>query len=114
MLLVQQNKNKNKNNPLPQETALKTFLGGSLVAKWVKDLALSLLWLGLLLWHRIDRWPGNVCMLCVWPKQNKTKQKNDLSIQTDDKHSKGRCAPLMSFDFIQHLCLLLHKYIKLR
>ena len=29
----------------------------SLVAQWVKDLALSLLWLRSLLWHRLDPWP---------------------------------------------------------
>lgn len=32
--------------------------GSSLVALWVKGLALSLQWLGLLLWHRFNPWPG--------------------------------------------------------
>ena len=42
--------------------------GSSQVAQQVKDLALSLLW------HQFDPWPGNFCMLWVWPKQ-KQKQK---------------------------------------
>ena len=43
---------------------LKGFVNSwsSLVAQWVKDLAL------LLLWHGFDPWPRNVCMLWVWPK----------------------------------------------
>ena len=34
----------------------------SLVAQWVKDPIVSLLWLGLLLWHRFDSCPWNFCM----------------------------------------------------
>ena len=34
-------------------------IGHSLVAQWVKDLRLSLLWPWLLLWQRLDPWPGN-------------------------------------------------------
>ena len=37
--------------------------------QWVKDLALSLLWLRLLLWHGFDPWPGNICMPQTWPKK---------------------------------------------
>ena len=33
------------------------------MAQWIKDPALSLLWLGSLLWHRFNPWPGNFCML---------------------------------------------------
>ena len=33
----------------------------SLGAQWVKDLALSLLWLRSLLWRRVHPWPGNFC-----------------------------------------------------
>ena len=40
----------------------------SLVAQKVKDLALSLLWLWLLLWCGFDPWPGNFHMPQVWPK----------------------------------------------
>ena len=29
------------------------------MAQWVKDLALLLLWLRLLLWWELDPWPGN-------------------------------------------------------
>ena len=34
----------------------------SLVAQWVKDLVLSLLWLRSLHWHGFYPWPRNVCM----------------------------------------------------
>ena len=38
----------------------------------VKDLALSLQWLGLLLWRGFDPWPGNFHLLWAWPEsQNK-------------------------------------------
>ena len=36
---------------------IKLLLGSSLVAQWVKDLALSLLWLRSLLWRGFDSWP---------------------------------------------------------
>ena len=39
------------------------------MAQLVKDLALSLLWLGLLLWLGFDPWPRNVPMLWAWPKK---------------------------------------------
>ena len=39
----------------------------------VKDLALSLLWLGLLLWHGFDPWPRSFYMLKAWPKKKKKK-----------------------------------------
>ena len=39
----------------------------SLVARWVKDPGLPLLWLWLLLWCEFDPWPGNFCVLWVWP-----------------------------------------------
>ena len=35
----------------------------------VKDLELSLLWLGSLLWHGFNPWPRNFYMLWVWPKK---------------------------------------------
>ena len=44
----------------PGEIPIKVCsLESSLMVQWVKDLALSLLWLRLLLWHRFDPWPGN-------------------------------------------------------
>ena len=33
------------------------------MVQWLKDLMLSLQWLGLLLWHRFHPWPGNFCLL---------------------------------------------------
>ena len=38
------------------------ILGSSLVVQWIKDLVLSLLQLGSLLWRAFDAWPGNFCM----------------------------------------------------
>ena len=35
----------------------------------VKDLVLSFLWLGLLLWLRFVPWPRNYQMWWVWPKK---------------------------------------------
>ena len=37
--------------------------GSSLVAQWIKDLALSLLRLRLLLWYDFNPWLRNFCML---------------------------------------------------
>ena len=48
---------------------IRSLLQESLVLQWVKDLALSLQWLGLLLWHRFDPWPGNFYMLWAWLKK---------------------------------------------
>ena len=42
----------------------------SLVAQWVKDPALSLQWLWLLLWHGFDPWPRNFHMPWAQPKKN--------------------------------------------
>ena len=50
----------------------------SLGAQWFKDLALSLLWLRSLLWHRVDPWPGNFYMPQVWPKKKKKRERDTL------------------------------------
>ena len=39
------------------------------MVQWVKNLALSLQWLGSLLWHRFDSWPGNFHTSRAWPKK---------------------------------------------
>lgn len=41
----------------------------------VKDLALSMWHLGLLLWRRFNPWPGNLHMLWLLPKKKKEKMK---------------------------------------
>ena len=38
---------------------------------WVKDLALSLQWPRLLLWHGFSPWPGNFHMPQEWQKKKK-------------------------------------------
>ena len=41
------------------------------MAQLVKDLALSLLWVWLMLWRGFDHWPRNFGMLKVWSKKKK-------------------------------------------
>ena len=43
------------------------------MSQWVKDLALSLLWLRLPLWHRFDPWPPNFHRPRAQPKEKKNK-----------------------------------------
>ena len=45
-----------------QKTLINPVLGVPSVVQGVRDLALSLLWLWLQLWHRLNPWPGNFCM----------------------------------------------------
>ena len=47
----------------------RTFFWSSLAAQWVKDLALSLLWLKSLLWYRFNPWSRKFCMPWAWPKK---------------------------------------------
>ena len=48
-----------------------SFFRNSPVAEQVKYSALSLKWLGSLLWHRFNPWPRNFHMPCMWPKNKK-------------------------------------------
>ena len=45
----------------------------------VKDLVLSLQWLGLLLWHGFNPWPRNFHTPWVRPPQKKDRQKEETS-----------------------------------
>ena len=65
---------------------LKSLFWSSLVALWVRDLVLSLLWLELLLWRGFDPWPRNHCLQWVWPKTKKKKNKTPLSFQQQTLH----------------------------
>ena len=47
----------------------KKFFRGPPVAQYVKDLVLSLQWLGLLLWRRFNPWSRNCHMLQALPKK---------------------------------------------
>ena len=49
--------------------------GSSLVVQWVKDLALSLQKLGLLLWHRFDSLPRNFRHNQIKKKKQKKEKK---------------------------------------
>ena len=61
--------------------------GSFLAAQWVKNLALLLQQLGLLLWCSFDPWPRNFHMLQVQQKKNqKTKTSKwikDLKVRLD-------------------------------
>ena len=48
------------------------------MAQQVKDPALSLQQLGLLLWHQCDPGPGNFHMLWTWQRKKKKKAKAKL------------------------------------
>ena len=57
------------------------------MAQQVKDPALSLQGLELLLWYSFDPWPRNFHMLGAWPKKKK-KKKKEKDKQTKRKQSK--------------------------
>ena len=61
-------------SPTPQEMNFSKNINkknrSSLVAQWVKDLALPLLWLRLLLWHGFDPWPGTPECCGHWGKKS--------------------------------------------
>ena len=59
----------NKDVPVEEKKAMLEFP----CVQQVKDLALSLQWAGLLLWHRFDPWPRDLHMLWVQPKEKKKK-----------------------------------------
>ena len=48
------------------------------MAQWVKDPALSLLWLRLQLWHWFYLWPQNFHIKKAWAKIKKERNKNKL------------------------------------
>ena len=52
-----------------EDTPKALKVRSSLVAQWVKDLVLSLLWLRFLLRHELDLWPGHLCMAWAWPRE---------------------------------------------
>ena len=54
----------------------------SLVAQWVKDPALSLGWVGLLMLKRFEPWPGNFHM--PWKGKKKKKKKGRRRLQSKD------------------------------
>ena len=59
------------------------------MAQWVKDPALSLLWLGSLLWCSFSPWPRNFSMLWVWPKrEKKTKDRDGMPGGEVDRRNK--------------------------
>ena len=51
------------------------------MVQWVKDPAWSLQWLGSLLWHDFNSWPGKFHRHKSGKKKKKKKKKTDLSIR---------------------------------
>ena len=58
------------------------------MAQWVKGPALSLLWLGYLLWCGFGPWPGNFHMLQAWPKKGKENQNKTNNNQYSPKETQ--------------------------
>ena len=59
---------------VPQEMKNREFPDGLVV----EDLVLSLLWIGPLLWHKFDSWPGNFTPQ-VQPKKKKERKRKKLT-----------------------------------
>ena len=89
------------------------------MAQWVKDLALSLQQLGLLLWPRFDPWPRNFHMLWVPPthahtppnsnqnQNQKTYSQNHIRTIYYVHHFVGRlAAPLLGVPGFIHAAAL--------
>ena len=53
------------------------YIRHSLVAQWVKNPVLSLLWLWLQLWHRFDLWPRNFCTPQVQQKRGREERRKE-------------------------------------
>ena len=61
----------------------KTSLESSVMVQWVRDLVLSLPWLGLLLWHGFDPWLMNFCVPLMWPKKERKDKKKCWNFHRD-------------------------------
>ena len=64
------------------------------MAQWVKNPALTLQGLRLLLWHRFDPWPRNFYISSSAAKKKKKKKKRQLTIKL--RRKKGRRSRLCS------------------
>ena len=61
---------------MPKKKAfVKISQWSSCVAQWIKYLVLSLQWLGSLLWHGFDPWPGKFRMLQDVARKKKEEEK---------------------------------------
>ena len=80
------------------------YIGGFLVAQWIKDPALPLQQLGLLLlWRRFNPWPRNFCMPQCSQKnknknKNKTKQNKKITLNWFYYISKLNDTPIRGHD----------------
>ena len=69
------------------------------MAQQFKDLALSLQWLGLLLWRGFDHLPGNVLMLWAQPKKKSWSQNSRPDVRTSTSPMSKKNLHLHSVDF---------------
>ena len=61
------------------------------MAQWVKDMALSLEWLGSLLWLGFDPWPRNFHVSQAWPKKKKkTRNREKIEMKRGRKRIRDR------------------------
>lgn len=67
------------------------------MVQWVKDLALSLPWLGWLLWGGFDSWPGNFYMPPVG--QQNIRQQTKHPTKPADAYAPGGSSPRGCFSF---------------
>ena len=61
------------------------------MAQEIKDLALSLEWLGLLLWYGFT-WPRHFSRTWVWPRKKKKKKEREREVH--NLHVNIFCKPL--------------------
>ena len=80
---------------------VKILTWSFLVAPWVKDLVLSLLWLWLLLWLGLDCWPGNFYKPWAQPKNKEQyfNLKKDLEMVVFTKTKALRIEELYTIQF---------------
>ena len=69
-----------RNIPPSKKNKIKIKIKSSLVAQQVKDSALSLQQLRLLLWCGFHPWPGNFCMPQMWPKKRERERERNSSL----------------------------------
>ena len=62
------------------------------MAQWVGNLALSLLWLLIHLWHGFDPWPGSFCMpwVCTIPTTTTPTTKKRSKVQVEEHKGEFR------------------------
>ena len=79
------------------------------MAQWVKDLALSLLWLGLLLLPDFNSWPRNFCM----GQAGMAKKQNETHTHTTKRQVKNKRLKLEQWNRSQIPSMHMKKFSEL-